>query len=130
MGEQRYAASRLVRLLGEIEHLEQARAALLMRVERTRSGLLAAGDRGSAMRASAELLCDHISDVGAASEELSMLEREMQDVEQSVEKFGKEASGLAFEAESLQETLNEADEELERLSLLLIERKTKQSRGH
>jgi chromosome segregation ATPase len=120
----------LSRLLGEIEELERTRAALLKRVETARSALLAAGNHTSTIRASAELLCDHISDSMAAAEELSMLEREMHDAEQDVEQLGMEAAGLTFEAESLKETIDEADEELERLSAILIERRGKPSKGH
>ena len=120
----------LARLLGDIEELERTRASLLKRVESARALLLAASDRTGTIRASAELLCDHISDEVAAEEELAMLEREMRDVERDVDQFGREAAGLTFEAESLKETLDEADDELERLSAILIERRGKPSRGH
>jgi uncharacterized protein (UPF0335 family) len=123
-------ASRLGALLGEIERLEQTRAALLKRVERARSILVDAGNRTAAMHASVDLLCDHLSDSVTAAEEVSMLEREIRDVEGGLEQTVAEASGLVFETESLQQTLSEADEELERLSLILIERKGKHSRGH
>lgn len=130
MNERPNEEESLARLLGDIEELERTRAALLKRVESARSVLLAAGNHTSTIRASAELLCDHISDAAAAAEELSMLEREMHDVEQDVEHLGREAAGLTFEAESLSETLDEADEELVRLSAILIERRGKPSRGH
>lgn len=120
----------LARLLGELEELERTRAALLKRVDVVRSVLLADGNRTGTIRASVELLCDHISDTEAAAEELSMLEREMRDVEKDVEQLGREATGMAFEAESLKDTLDEADEELERLSAILIERRSKPSKGH
>jgi len=120
----------LARLLGDLEELERTRAALLKRVDAVRSDLLAAGNRTGTIRASVELLCDHISDTEIAAEELSMLEREMRDVEKDVEQLGREATGMAFEAESLKDTLDEADEELERLSAILIERRSKPSRGH
>lgn len=121
---------RLGRLLGDIEELERTRAALLKRVESARSVLLVAGNRTGTIRASAELLCDHISDTETAAEELSTLEREMHDVERDVEQLGSETAGLAFEVDSLKDTLDEADEELERLSAILIERRGKPSRGH
>jgi predicted nucleic acid-binding Zn-ribbon protein len=129
MNERPNEEESLARLLGDIEELERTRAALLKRVENARSVLLAAGNHTSTIRASAELLCDHISDAAAAAE-LSMLEREMHDVEQDVEQLGREAAGMTFEAESLSETLDEADQELERLSAILIERRGKPSRGH
>jgi len=120
----------LLRLLGDLEELERTRGALLKRVEAVRSVLAAAGSRISTIRASAELLCDHISDSETAAEELSMLEREMRDVEQDVEQLGREAAGMTFEADSLKDTLDEADQELERLSAILVERRGKPSRGH
>lgn len=123
-------ASRLACLLRDIEELEKTRTALLNRVESARSSLLAAGDRTAAIRASVDLLCDHITEVVTAAAELSILDREMNEVEQGVKQAGREASGLGFESDSLQETLDEADEELERLSSILVERGGKHSRGH
>lgn len=123
-------ASRLAGLLGEIEAIESTRMSLLKRVERVRSSLLAAGERTMAMRASVELLCDHVTDVMTTAAEFSMLERELQEFELGVEQAGKESAGIAFESESFQETLKDADEDLERLSALLLERKVKPSRGH
>lgn len=123
-------ASRLARLLRDIEELEKTRSALLQRVERMRTGLVAAGNRTVAIRASVDLLCDHISDVVTEAAEMSMLELEIQEADRSLEEVRREASGLAFESDSLQETLDEADEELERLSSILIERRVKHSKGH
>lgn len=123
-------ASRLARLLRDIEELEKTRTALLQRIERSRSSLLVAGNRAAAIRASVDLLCDHITDVVTAAAEMSMLEHEIQEADRSLEEIRREASGLAFESDSLQETLDEADEELERLSSILVERRGKHSKGH
>ena len=130
MYEPRNEEQSLARLLSDIEELENTRAALLKRVENARTLLLAAGDRTGTIRASAELLCDHMTDAVAAAEELALLEREMRDVEQDIDQFGTEAAGLTFEVESLKETLDDADDEMERLSAILIERKSKPTRGH
>ena len=59
-----------------------------------------------------------------------MLEREMHDVAQDIDQFGRETAGLTFEVESLKETLDDADDEMERLSAILIERKSKPTKGH
>jgi chromosome segregation ATPase len=123
-------ASRLARLLRDIEELEKTRTALLLRVERSRSSLFEAGNRTAAIRASVDLLCDHISDVVSAADEMSLLENEIQETGRNLEEVRRDASGLGFETDSLQETLDEADEELERLSSILVERRGKHSKGH
>ena len=122
--------SRLARFLGEIDELERSRASLLARVERLREKLLAAGDRTTAMRASVDLLCDHISEMEASEMEGSMFELDIPEVQQNLEEAVAEASGLGFEAESLHETLNETDHDLERLASILVERRGKHTRGH
>ena len=68
MTERSDEASRLARLLRDIEELEKTRASLLQRVEQSRSNLLEMGNRTAAIRASVDLLCDHISDVVNASD--------------------------------------------------------------
>ena len=123
-------ASRLARLLRDIEELEKTRTALLERVEKSRSVLRAAGDRTGTIRASVDLLCDHLTDVATAAAELSMLEQEIQTADHSLDEVRKESTGLEFEVDSLQETLDEADDELERLSSILVERRVKHSKGH
>ena len=123
-------ASRLARLLRDIEELEKARTVLLQRVELSRARLLEAGNRAAAIRASVDLLCDHISDVVTSEDEISMLENEIRESDRSLEEVRREASGLVFEAESFQETLDEADEEFERLSSILVGRRNKNTKGH
>jgi chromosome segregation ATPase len=123
-------ASRLARLLGETEDLENCRSALLTRVDRLRSKLLTAGERTAAIRASVDLLCDHITEVITTAAELSVLESEAQEIRQVMEDTDSESSGLVFETNSLNEALDQADVELERLSARLMERKGKHSRGH
>jgi predicted nucleic acid-binding Zn-ribbon protein len=130
MTERPDEASRLARLLRDIEELEKTRTALLQRVERTRSSLVATGDRTAAIRASVDLLCDHLSDVVTVAAQMSTLEHELEEADRSLEEARREVSGLGFESDSLQETIDEADEELERLSSILVERRGKHSKGH
>ena len=123
-------ASRLARLLREIEELEKARTAMLQRVELSRARLLEAGNRTTAIRASLDLLCDHISDVVTSEDEIAMIENEIRESDQNLEEARREASALVFESDSFQETLDEADEELERLSSILVGRRSKHTKGH
>ncbi|HSQ20624.1 MAG TPA: hypothetical protein VLR92_09635 [Blastocatellia bacterium] len=123
-------ASSLARLLRDIEELEKTRTALLQRVEGLRSALVAAGNRTATIRASVDLLCDHLTDVATTAAELSMLEQEIQTADHTLEEARRHASAFVFESDSLQETLDEAADELERLSSILTERRGKYSKGH
>ena len=123
-------ASRLARLLRDIEELEKARTALLQRLEQSRSNLLEAGNRTTAIRAAVDLLCDHLSDVASSTDEITMLENEIQEADRNIEEVRRDTAGLAFESDSFRETLDEAEDELERLSSILVERKGKHSKGH
>ena len=130
MTERPDEASRLARLLREIDELEKARASLLHRVEGSRARLLEAGNRAAAIRASVDLLCDHITDVVTSEDEITMLENEIRESDRSLEEAQREATALVFESDSLQETLDEADEELERLSSILVGRRSNNTKGH
>ncbi|HSB10710.1 MAG TPA: hypothetical protein VLM38_14580 [Blastocatellia bacterium] len=130
MADRSDEASRLAQLVSEIDELEKSRIGLLVRLENLRAKLLAAGDRTMAMRASVDLLCDHITELATTVNEFSMFEREAQETQQGMDEIVAESSGLAFESESLHEALSETDEDLERLNSLLLERRGKHSRGH
>jgi chromosome segregation ATPase len=123
-------ASKLARLLRDIDELEKTRTALLERVEKTRSDLIAAGNRTAAIRASVDLLCDHLTDMASADVELSLLEQEVKTADRGIDDARKNAAGNEFESDSLRETLDEADDELERLSSILVDRRGKQPKGH
>jgi phosphoserine phosphatase len=123
------AAIRLAELSREIDQLESSRAALLKRVESTRDELLAAGDRIAAVRASVDLLCEHMADV-VSIDELRLIEDEIRDIGLGVDELGRESTRQSFESDSLRETLDEAEQELERLSAILVEGKARNPRGH
>jgi len=123
------AAIRLAELSREIDELESSRAALLKRVDRTRDELLAAGDRIAAVRASVDLLCEHMADV-VSIDELRLIEDEIRDIGMGVDELGRESTRQSFESDSLRETLDEAEQELERLSEILVEGKVRNPRGH
>jgi chromosome segregation ATPase len=124
------AAIKLAELSREIDELEKGRAALLDRLDRVRSSLLVAGNRTTAMRASVDLLCEHITNIVTAMAELHALEEEMREVGGDLSDNSQESSNLSFEVNSLLDSLDEAEEQLERLSSILIEGKVRPPRGH
>ncbi|HEY7914924.1 MAG TPA: hypothetical protein VIG62_23650 [Blastocatellia bacterium] len=124
------AAMRLAELSREIEEIESGRNELLKRVDRIRARLLEAGNRTTGIRASVDMLCEHITDVATEMVELRALEEEIKELGRDFADCQYEAAGAAFEAESLQQTLDEAEEDLERLSTILAEGKARQPRGH
>ena len=123
------AVIRLAELSREIDELESSRTALLKRVESTRDELLTAGDRIAAVRASVDLLCEHMADV-VSIDELRLIEDEIRDIGLGVDELGRESTRQSFESDSLRETLDEAEQELERLSAILVEGKARNPRGH
>ncbi|HSO74347.1 MAG TPA: hypothetical protein VLU47_05880 [Blastocatellia bacterium] len=124
------AAMKLAELSREIDGLETARVALLNRVESTRAALLAAGDRTAAVRASVDLLCEHMADVVVSIDEINLLEDEIREMGQRADDLGRVTAGQVFESDGLTETLDEAEQELERLSGILVEGKARNPRGH
>ncbi|HKY03792.1 MAG TPA: hypothetical protein VJQ56_02825 [Blastocatellia bacterium] len=124
------AAIRLAELSREVDDLETGRTSLLNRLDRVRATLVAAGQRTAAMRASVDLLCEHISNIASALAELRALEEEMRELEQGLGGNEREATGLVFEADGLEAALDEAEDDLERVSAILIDGKTRYGRGH
>jgi chromosome segregation ATPase len=124
------AAMKLAELSREIDDLENGRAALLDRLDRVRSSLLLAGNRTTAMRASVDLLCEHMTNVVTALAELHALEEEMRDIGAGLSDNRQASSGLSFEVNSLLDSLDEAEDQLERVSSILVEGKARPPRGH
>ena len=123
-------AIRLAELSHEVDELESSRAALLKRVDALRNTLILAGNRTTSMRASLDLLCEHIAGVVTAMAELRALEAEIRDMGLETTTNSRDAVNLAFESDSLSDTLDEADEEIERLSEILADGKARHARGH
>ena len=123
-------AIRLAELSREIDELEKGRAALLGRVIDLRDQLQESGHRTAAMRASVDLLCEHISNVTTVMAELQVIEDELRTVSGALEDDGKAVAGVVFEADGLQDALDEAENELERISTILINGKSRSPRGH
>lgn len=124
------AAAKLARLSRELDLLEEGRAALLLRIDKMRASLLDSGQRAAAMRASLDLVCDHVTSNTMLMVEIDAIEREMQQSEEGMAHASLEIAGYLFEARSLGEAVEEAEGELERLSSILIEGKGRNPRGH
>ncbi|HET9530943.1 MAG TPA: hypothetical protein VFQ92_11360 [Blastocatellia bacterium] len=124
------AAAKLAELSREIEDLEDGRAGLLMRIDQLRSSLVSAGRRTASMRASVDLFVEHITTLVASMEELRALEEEMRELNRGLSGTEKESTAMVFEVESFNETVAEAEEELERISDILFQGKIKFPRGH
>src|ERR1051325_7678408 len=90
-------AMKLAELSRDIDELETGRAALLERLDRVRSSLIAAGNRTTAMRASVDLLWEHVTNVVVAMGELRALEEEVRDINQGLSENTQASSKLAFE---------------------------------
>jgi chromosome segregation ATPase len=124
------AAMRLAELSREIDELENGRAALLDRLDRVRSSLMVAGNRTTSMRASVDLLCEHITNIVTAMAELHALEEEVREIGGGLSDNTQVSSGLSFEVNSLLDSLDEAEDQLERLSTIFVEGKVRPPRGH
>ena len=124
------ASMRLAEISREIDELERGRLALLKRVENTRAALLSAGDRAAAVRATVDLMCEHVADAIVSIDDILLIEDEIREMGPGVDDLGKVSAGQSFEADSLTETIEEAEREIEQLSSLLIEGKSRNRRGH
>jgi chromosome segregation ATPase len=123
-------AIRLAELSHEIDQLESSRAALLDRVDDLRAMLVAAGNRTTSMRANVDMLCEHITNTVLALAELRALENELRAASRALTDEGQETSRLGFESDSLSDALDEAEEEMEKLSTILIDGRARPPRGH
>ncbi|HXG65198.1 MAG TPA: hypothetical protein VNO70_08825 [Blastocatellia bacterium] len=124
------AAKRLVDLSREVADLEAGRKALLNRVDKIRADLQAYGQRTATINASLDMLYERASGIAAAMAELRSLEEEAQEFERGLAEKGQETSIMSFEADSFQEALDEAEDEMDRLSSIILSGRPKNPRGH
>jgi hypothetical protein len=122
------SAIMLAELTQEIEDLESSRQAILQRLDNLRTLLLNAGNNTTRLRASVDLLSEHMTELAFA--EVIKLENEIRKIGLSLTNSERETSLLLFEGESLEETLTDTEDDLERLSQFIIEGKPKLTRGH
>ena len=120
----------LVDLSSEIDDLDEARLALAKRLDHARSCLSAAGERTATLRASAELLRNHLAANAEVAADLRVIREEMRQIGKSITEVTVESLGMLFEAEGVQDSLAEAEEEMERLITILVEGRPRDCRGH
>jgi chromosome segregation ATPase len=122
------SAIRLAELSNEVEELEASRLLLIQRLEKLRAQLLESGNRTATIRASVDFLSEQLTDIAIA--QMDLLEAELREVGLGVENSKRESVSLLFESSSIEETIAEAEDELERLSQSILEGKAKTPRGH
>jgi chromosome segregation ATPase len=121
-------AIKLAELSHEIEELETTRLSVLQRIEKLRSVLMTSGNRTTSARASVDFLTEHLTDIAIA--QVRLLEAEVREIASGLEGLGRESFSVAFESNSLDETYNDVEEEIEHISMIVLEGKVKPSRGH
>lgn len=121
-------AIKLAEIAHEIDELESNRLSILQRIEKLRSHILAAGNRTTSARASADFLTEHLTEIAIA--QVRLLEAEVREIASGLEHLGKESFSAAFESSSLDETFTDVEEEIERLSMMVLSGEAKTSRGH
>lgn len=121
-------AIKLAEISHEVEELESSRLSILQRIEKLRSLLIAAGNRTTTARASADFLTEHLTEIAIA--QVRLLEAEVREIASGLENLSRESVTAAFESNSLDETFNDVEEEFERISMIVLDGNVKTSRGH
>ena len=125
---QQATAIRLAEVSHELDDLEASRLLLLERIERLREKVLKSGNRATSTRAAADLLSEHITDVAFA--EMMKIETHMRDLGISFDSILQDFDSLHFESESLDHSISDIEEEVERVSRQMLDGKSKYPRGH
>ena len=121
-------AIKLAEISHEIEELESGRQSVLQRIEKLRLLLIASGNRTATARASVDFLTDHLTEIAFA--QVRLLEAEVREIANGLESLNRESASMAFESGSLDETISEVEDEIERISSIVLDGKGKTSRGH
>ena len=83
--------------------------------------MLRVGGRTAEIRASIAMVKDHLVDNATAAAELRAIRQEVLELEQSITEVSAESLVLLFEADGLQDSLGEAEEEMNTLLTILVE---------
>jgi chromosome segregation ATPase len=125
---QQATAIRLAEVSHELDDLEASRLLLLEHIERLREKVLKSGNRATSTRAAVDLLSEHITDVAFA--EMMKLETHMRDLGIGFDSILQDFDSLHFESESLDHSISDIEEEVERVSRQMLDGKSKYPRGH
>jgi hypothetical protein len=122
-------AIRLAELSREIDELEKGRVALLRRVidratscSESATEPITCGPQSTCCASTYK--CNHEHDGASGNRGRAS------DGQWALEDDGKAVAGVVFEADGLQDALDEAENELERISTILINGKSRSPRGH
>src|SRR5215510_3780985 len=125
---QQATAIRLAEVSHELDDLEASRLLLLERIERLREKVLKSGNRATSTRAAVDLLSEHITDVAFA--EMMKLETHLRDLGIGFDSILQDFDSLHFESESLDHSVSDIEEDVERVSRQMTDGKSKYPRGH
>ena len=125
---QQATAIRLAEVSHELDDLESSRLLLLERIERLREKVLKSGNRATSTRAAVDLLSEHITDVAFA--EMMKLETHLRDLGIGFDSILQDFDSLHFESESLDHSISDIEDEVERVSRQMLDGKSKYPRGH
>ena len=125
---QQATAIRLAEVSHELDDLEASRLLLLERIERLREKVLKSGNRATSTRAAVDLLSEHITDIAFA--EMMKLETHMRDLGIGFDSILQDFDSLHFESESLDHSISDIEDEVERVSRQMLDGKSKYPRGH
>jgi chromosome segregation ATPase len=125
---QQATAIRLAEVSHELDDLEASRLLLLERIERLREKVLKSGNRATSTRAAVDLLSEHITDVAFA--EMMKLETHLRDLGIGFDSILQDFDSLHFESESLDHSISDVEDEVERVSRQMLDGKSKYPRGH
>ena len=123
------AAIKLAELSHEIAELEGISTAILQRLEMIKEEVQSSAQRLTAASATVELLCEHIGEFSTVMDEATQVEEELRELNDAVSEKDLETKQVLFESRSLRASLEELDEETERLSQFL-EGRSRRPRGH
>ena len=123
------ASSLLNELQDELADLEDARVALLKRLDQAREKLLLAGQKRANASVATRILQEHLRE-GISGSDMHALQFDVLMIDDSLEESSTEAASLIFEADGLCESVGDGQAEMERLLDAIVDTRPRGRRGH